>query len=78
VRRPAGWNEMNLVKIETAIGGAGHGKMAIVNGIERAAKKRDTARRVFCGCAVRLRCGQRGSREKLRLSSHKTKEKPKN
>jgi hypothetical protein len=29
-----------------------------VNRVERAAKKRNAARMMFCGGAVRLRCGQ--------------------
>jgi hypothetical protein len=58
VRRPAGGNEMNFVEIKTAVGGAGDGEMAVVNRVERAAKKCDAARMMFCGGAVRLRCGQ--------------------
>ena len=56
---------MDFVKIETAVGGSGNSEMAVVNGIERAAKERDTARMVFGGGAVRLRCGQCVSEESL-------------
>jgi len=36
--------------------------MSAVDGVERAAKKRDAARMMFgCSVALRLRCGQRGS-----------------
>ena len=58
VRRTAGGYEMDFVKIKTAVGGAGDGKMAVVDGIERTAEKRDTARMMFSGSAVRLRSGQ--------------------
>ena len=34
VRRPARGNEVELVEIEAPVGGAGDGKMAIVDGIE--------------------------------------------
>ena len=49
---------MNFVEIKTPIGGASDGKMAIVDGIEGAAKNRNTARMMPCGSAVRLRYGQ--------------------
>jgi len=62
VRRTAGGNEMDFVEIKTAIGGAGHGEMAVVNRVERAAKECNAARMMFCGGAVRLRCGQCASR----------------
>jgi len=62
MRRTAGGDEMDFVEIETAIGGAGHGEMAAVNRVERAAKKCNAARMKFCGGAVRLRCGQCASR----------------
>ena len=58
VRRPACRNEMELVEIEAPVSGARHGKMAIMNGVERTAKNRDAARMMFCGGAVRLRGGQ--------------------
>ena len=58
VRRTASGNEMNFVEIKTPIGGASDGKMAIVDGIEGAAKNRNTARMMPCGSAVRLRYGQ--------------------
>lgn len=58
MRRPACWDEMNFVEVETAVGGARYGEVAIVNRVERAAKKRDAARMVFCGSAVRLGGGQ--------------------
>jgi hypothetical protein len=44
---------MNFVQMETALGGARHGEVADVNGIECAAEKRDaTLARVFPGNAV--------------------------
>ena len=58
VRRAARRDEMNFVEIEAAIGGAGDREMAVVDGVERAAKKRDTARMMFSGGAVRLGDGQ--------------------
>ena len=63
VRRPARRNEMNFVEIETAVGGAGNGKMAIVNRVERTAEQRDATRMMLCGGAMRLRGGQCASRE---------------
>ena len=66
VRRPAGGNEMDFVEIETAVGGSRNRKMAVVYGIERAAKERDTARMMFSGGAVRLRGGQWVSESLLR------------
>ena len=63
VRRPAGRDEMNFVEIEAAVGGASHGEVAIVNRIEGAAEKRDTARVMLCGGAMRLRGGQYASQE---------------
>ncbi len=61
VRGPARRDEVEFVEIEAPVGGAGDGKMAVVDGIERAAENRNTARMMFCGGAVRLRGGQRGS-----------------
>ena len=58
VRWAAGRNEMNFVEIEAAIGSARDGEMSVVDGVERAAKKRDAARMMFCGRAVGLRGGQ--------------------
>src|SRR5260370_6622386 len=49
--------------IESPVGRAGNGKMAVVDGIEGTAENRDTPRMMFCGGAVRLRCGQCVSRE---------------
>jgi len=37
---------------------AGHGEVAVVNGIEGAAEQRDTTRMMFCSRAMRLRGGQ--------------------
>jgi hypothetical protein len=54
---------MDLVKIEAAVGGAGHGEMAVMNRIEGAAEERNAARVKFGGGAMRLRCGQCASRE---------------
>ena len=58
VRRAARGNEMDFIEIEAAVGGAGHGEMAVMDGVERAAEERDTARMVFCGGAVGLGYGQ--------------------
>jgi len=63
VRGPAGWNEMNFIEIESAVRSAGDGKMSIVNGIKRSAKKGNALRLVPDGGAVRLSGGQCGSRE---------------
>jgi hypothetical protein len=49
---------MHFVEIETAVGGAGDGEMAVVDGVERTAKERDAARVMFSSGAVRLRDGQ--------------------
>src|SRR5579863_185879 len=43
VRRPPRGNEMNFVQMEAAFGGARHGKVPDVNGIESAAEKRNAA-----------------------------------
>jgi hypothetical protein len=56
--RPAGRNEVHLVKIKAPVRGARHHEVTAVNGIERTAKERDAARMMFCGGAVRLRGGQ--------------------
>ena len=58
VRRTARGDEVELVEIEASVGGARNGKMAVVDGIERTAENRNTARMMFCGGAVRLRGGQ--------------------
>src|SRR5882672_10448115 len=58
VWRPARWDKMNFVEIETAVGCARDSEMAVMDWIERAAKKRDAARMVSCGGAVRLGDGQ--------------------
>jgi len=58
VRRPAGRNEVEFVEIEAPVGGAGDGKMSVVDGVKGTAKNRDAARMMFCGGAVRLRGGQ--------------------
>jgi len=58
VRRAARGDEMNLVEIEAAVGGAGDGEVAIVDWIERAAKQSDTAGMMFSGSAVGLSGGQ--------------------
>ena len=63
VWRTARRYEMNLVEIEAAVGGASYGEMAVMDGVERAAKERDAARMMFCGGAVRLRYGQSASQE---------------
>jgi hypothetical protein len=63
VGRPACWDEMNFVEIETAVGGTGYGEMAIVNRVERAAEQRDATRVMLCGGAMRLGGGQCASRE---------------
>src|ERR1700676_2261086 len=71
VRRSAGGHKMNFVEIEPAIGGARDRKMAVVNGIERSAKKRNAAWMMFCGGALRVRCGQYASPRTLTVFSHK-------
>ena len=71
VRRSAGGHEMNFVEIESAIGGARDREMAVVNGIERSAKKRNAAWMMFCGGALRVRCGQYASPRTLTVFSHK-------
>ena len=58
VRRPARGDKVKFVEIEAPVGGAGHGKMAVVDGIEGTAENRNTARMVLCGGAVRLRYAQ--------------------
>jgi len=58
VRRTARRDEMNFVEIEAAVGGTRDGDVAIMDWIERTAKKRDTAGMVLSGCAVRLSGGQ--------------------
>jgi hypothetical protein len=52
---------MDFVEIEAAVGGAGHGEMAVMDRVEGAAEQCDTTWVVLCGGAVRLRCGQRAS-----------------
>jgi hypothetical protein len=54
---------MDFVEIKAPVRCAGHGEVAIVNGIEGAAKQRDATRVMLCGGAMRLRCGQCASRE---------------
>jgi hypothetical protein len=49
---------VEFVEIETPVGGAGGGKVAVVDGVEGTAENRDAARMMFCGGAVRLRGGQ--------------------
>ncbi len=59
VRRAAGWNEMDFVKIEAAVRGARDGEMSVVNGIEGAAKQSNAAGLMSCcSVALRLRGGQ--------------------
>ena len=56
VRRAARGNEMNFVEVKPAFGGARHGQVADVNGIEGAAEQRDAAlSRGLSRCAVLLR-----------------------
>jgi hypothetical protein len=64
---------MNFVEIETTIGGAGDREMAVVDGVERATKKRDTARMMLGGGAVRLSDGQCDSCEMLLIFSHESR-----
>jgi hypothetical protein len=54
---------VEFVEIKAPVGGAGNRKMAVVDGIKGTAENRDTPRMMFCGGAVRLRCGQCASRE---------------
>jgi hypothetical protein len=61
--RPAGRDEMHLIEIKAPVRGPRHDEMTAVNRIKRTAKERDAARMMFCGGAVRLRGGQRGSGE---------------
>ena len=61
VRRTAGRNEMHLIEIEAAVRGARHSQMAGMNRIERAAKKCNAPRMMFCRCAMGLGCGQSAS-----------------
>jgi hypothetical protein len=63
VRRPACWDEMDFIEIETAVGGAGHCKVAVMNRVKGAAEQRDATRLMLCGGAMRLRCRQRASQE---------------
>src|SRR5580704_5582459 len=63
VGRAACGDEMYFVEIEAAVGGAGHGEMSVVNGIEGAAEQRDATRMMLCGGAMRLRGGQYPSQE---------------
>jgi hypothetical protein len=59
VRRSAGRNEMNFVKIKTPVGGARHRQMSIMNRVKGAAKNRNATGMVFgCSAALRLRGGQ--------------------
>jgi len=46
---------MHLIEIESPVRGPRHAQMPVVNRIERPAEKRDAARMMFCGGAVRLR-----------------------
>src|SRR5579872_2213596 len=55
MRRTAGRNEMNLIKIESPVSGPGNSEMPVVDRIERSAKKRDAAWMMFRGGAMRLR-----------------------
>ena len=71
VWRAAGRNEMNLIEIKTSVCGASDRQVAVMNWVERSAKQRDAARMMFCGGALRLRCGQYASQGSLRLFSHK-------
>src|SRR5467141_3704711 len=63
VRGTTRGDEVELVEIKTPVSGTSNGKMAVVDGIEGTAKNRDAPRMMFCGGAVRLRCGQCASRE---------------
>src|SRR5258707_5341068 len=59
MRRAAGRDEMDSVKVEAAVGSARHGEMTVVNRIKRAAKQGDAAGVMpCCGAALRLRGGQ--------------------
>ena len=58
VRRPAGRDEMNLVKIEAPVGRASDGQMAVVNGIKGPAENSDATRMMLCSGSVGLRGGQ--------------------
>src|SRR5690349_8860635 len=69
VRRAAGGDEMDLVEIETAVRGAGHGQVAMVNRVEGSAKEGDAARMKFYGGALRLRGGQYPSQGRCSIFS---------
>src|SRR6267143_2424620 len=63
VRGSARGDEVEFVEIKAPVSGTSNGKVAVVYGIEGTAKNRDAPRMMFCGGAVRLRCGQCASRE---------------
>jgi len=69
VRRTAGRDEMNLVEVETAIGGTSDREMSGMNGIKRTTKECDASGLMLCRGAVSLRCGQSFSPEETRLNS---------
>jgi len=56
MRRTAGGNEVNFIKVESAVRGAPDRQVSVVNRVEGAAKKSDAAGLVLCRCtALRLR-----------------------
>jgi hypothetical protein len=63
---------MNLVEIKTAVSCACYREVTVVDGVERAAKKRDTTGMMSCGGAVRLGGGQCVSCEMLLIFSHES------
>ena len=58
VRRTAGGNKIHLVKIKPAVCRARDAEMSVVDGVERAAEKRDAAGLRFGRGTMRLRGGQ--------------------
>jgi hypothetical protein len=65
VRRAAGGDEMDFVKIEAAVGGTSDGEVAVVNWVEGASEQRDTTRVMLGGSAMRLRSGQCAPQEMM-------------
>jgi hypothetical protein len=55
MRRAAGRNEVDLIKIEAPVRCARNRQMASMNGVKGTAKKSDAPWMMLCRCAVRLR-----------------------
>jgi hypothetical protein len=54
---------MHFVEIETTVGCASYGEVAVVNRVKGAAEERDATGVMFGGGALRLRSGQYASQE---------------